>query len=349
MPKQAVLLANLGSPDSNSVPDVRKYLKEFLSDDRVFDAPQPIKALILYGRVLPSRPAATAEAYASIWKEGEAPLIRTTRKVQELLAKEVDLPVHIAMRYGNPSTRDAIRQMKTEGIEEVFLIPQYPHYAMSSYETAVIHVQDCLRDLAPGIKLHTYPPFFRHPQYIDALCQRMAPYLEEEYDHALFSFHGIPVRHLRKGDPSKAHCTKVEDCCRTCSPVHSVCYRAQCFRTVDEVARQLNLPSGKYSVSFQSRFGKEPWLEPYTDKELERLPREGKKRLLVITPAFVADCLETLEEISMGGKESFLEAGGEKFTFIPCLNDHPAYIQFLAERVREFQKSPRPQPAACGY
>lgn len=349
MPKQAVLLANLGSPDSTSVPDVRKYLKEFLSDDRVFDAPQPIKALILYGRVLPSRPAATAEAYSAIWKEGEAPLIRTTRKVQELLAEQIDLPVYIAMRYGKPSTTQAVQKMKEDGIEEVFLIPQYPHYAMSSYETAVIHTQERLRGLAPRIKLHTYPPFFRHPEYIDALCQRLEPYLEDAYDHILFSFHGIPVRHLRKGDPSKSHCTIVEDCCRTCSPVHSVCYRAQCYRTVDEVARQLKLPEDKHSVSFQSRFGKEPWLEPYTDKEFERLAREGKKHIMVMTPAFVADCLETLEEISMGGQESFLEAGGEKFTFVPCLNEHPAYIEFLANRVREFQRSPRPPLAACGY
>lgn len=349
MPKQAVLLANLGSPDSTSVPDVRKYLKEFLSDDRVFDAPQPIKALILYGRVLPTRPKLTGEAYRAIWTEGEAPLVATSRKVKELLEEKIDLPVYLGMRYGNPSTPAAVEAMKSAGIEEVFLLPQYPHYAMSSYETAVVYVQECLRRSAPGIRLHTLPPFFRHPEYIAALGERIKPYLEQPYDHILFSFHGIPMRHLRKADSSKAHCTIVQDCCTTCSPAHATCYRAQCLRTTEEVARLLNIPADQYSTSFQSRFGKEPWIPPYTDKELPRLAREGKKNLLIVTPAFVADCLETLEEIAQTGKEQFAEGGGENYTYIPCLNDHPAYVDFLARRVEEFVSAERPFLPAHGY
>ena len=349
MPKQAVLLANLGSPDSTSVPDVRKYLKEFLSDDRVFDAPQPIKALILYGRVLPTRPKLTGEAYRAIWQEGEAPLIAITRKVKTLLEEKISLPVYLGMRYGNPSTPDAIRAMQADGIEEVFLLPQYPHYAMSSYETAVVYAQECRENIAPSMSMHTLPPFFRHPEYIAALADRIKPYLENPFDHVLFSYHGIPLRHLRKADSSKAHCTRVNDCCTTCSPAHATCYRAQCLRTTEEAARALHLSPGTYSTSFQSRFGKEPWIPPYTDEELPRLARAGKKRLVIVTPAFVADCLETLEEIAQTGKEQFEAGGGESYTYVPCLNDHPGYIDFLANRVKEFIGSPRPFLPANGY
>lgn len=346
MTRKAVLLTNLGSPDSTAIPDVRRYLKEFLSDDRVFDAPQPIKSYILYCKVLPFRPRKTAEAYEKIWTEEGSPLLVTSRKVRELLQEKTDLPVELAMRYGNPSTRAAVERLAARGIEELFLIPLYPHYAMSSYETAVVNVREIVREIAPNMRVTAQPPFFRDPEYIDALCRRMEPYLQNPYDHILFSFHGIPERHLRKGDPSKAHCTVVPDCCHTCSPVQATCYRAQCFRTVEEVASRLRIPAEKHSVSFQSRFGREPWLKPYTDFEFPRLAREGVERLLMVTPAFVSDCLETLEEIGIQGKADFLAAGGKSYELIPCLNDHPAWIGFLAGRVADFEASREREPAA---
>ncbi len=346
MSRKAVLITNLGSPDSTSIPDVRRYLKEFLSDDRVFDAPQPIKSYILYCKVLPFRPKKTAEAYQAIWTQDGAPLIVTSRKVQRLLQEKTDLPVELSMRYGSPSTSAAIERLAQQGIQELFLVPLYPHYAMSSYETAVVDVREHARKIAPQMRITVQPPFFREQGYIDALCQRIEPYLENKYDYILFSFHGIPERHLRKGDPSNAHCTVVPDCCRNCSPVQSVCYRAQCLRTVEEVVTRLKIPATKYNMSFQSRFGKEPWLKPYTDFEFVRLAKEGVKRLLVITPAFVSDCLETLEEIGIQGKNDFLEAGGSSLQLIPCLNDHPAWIDFLAARVAVFEKQCEPGPAA---
>ncbi len=346
MTSKAVLLTNLGSPDSTAIPDVRRYLKEFLSDERVFDAPQPIKSYILYCKVLPFRPRKTAEAYSKIWTKEGSPLLVTSRKVQQLLQEKTDLPIELSMRYGNPSTREALQRLASRGIKELFLVPLYPHYAMSSYETAVVNVRELAREVAPAMRITAQPPFFAEPGYIDALSQQIEPYVKNGYDHILFSFHGIPERHLRKGDPSKAHCTVVPDCCKTCSPVQSTCYRAQCLRTVEEVAARLQLPAEKYGMSFQSRFGREPWLKPYTDLEFVRLANEGVKRLLVVTPAFVSDCLETLEEIGIQGKEDFLAAGGESYELIPCLNEHPAWIDFLARKIAGFQENDLPEPAA---
>lgn len=337
MPKRAVLLVNLGSPRSTEISDVRSYLMEFLSDKRVFDAPSPIREYVLYAKVLPFRPRKTAEAYSRIWTDDGSPLLVISRKLQALLQERVSLPVELAMRYQQPSISSILSRMCADGVEEIFLVPLYPHYAMSSYETVVIKVREELAKIAPTAKLDALRPFYAEPGYIEALVQASHPYLEQPYDRLLFSFHGIPRRQLCKGDPSKAHCMVVPNCCESPSPIHEVCYRAQCLRTVKEFVARAAIPPEKYSISFQSRFGREPWLEPYTDLELERLGREGKvKNLLVICPAFVSDCLETLEEIAMEGKKIFEEAGGEKLTHIPCLNDHPAWIDFLQSRVEDF-------------
>jgi ferrochelatase len=240
------------------------------------------------------------------------------------------------MRYGRPAIADVIAQMAADGITEVLLFPQYPHYAMSSWETVVVKVYAEAARRAPGMRIACVQPFYQDADYIEALHTVSAPYLAQPHDYVLFSYHGIPVRHLRKGDSSKAHCTLVPDCCATCSPLHATCYKAQCLATTRALVARAKLAPEKYSVSFQSRLAGEPWLSPFTDHELERLPKEGRKRLLILCPAFVADCLETIEEISGEGKEMFLEAGGESFTQIPCLNDHPSYIEFLAGRVRRW-------------
>lgn len=337
MPTRAVLLVNLGSPKSKEVPDVRAYLKEFLSDRRVFDAPSPIREYVLFAKVLPFRPRKTAEAYEKVWTSDGAPLMATSRVLLGKLRERVSVPVELAMRYQEPSIRATVEQLSADGVEELFLIPLYPHYAMSSYETVVVKVREEVAKRAPHIKLDILPPFYAEPAYISALHEAAKPYLAEEHDHILFSFHGIPERHLRKGDPSKAHCLIAPDCCNSCSPIHETCYRAQCLRTVKEFVKLAGIPAERHSVTFQSRFGREPWLQPYTDLELERFGREGKiKKLLVMCPAFVTDCLETLEEISMAGKESFIECGGESFTQIPCLNEHPAWVDFLQGQVEKF-------------
>jgi ferrochelatase len=218
-------------------------------------------------------------------------------------------------------------------VEEILLFPQYPHYAMSSWETVVVKVLAERARLAPALRITTVQPFFQDADYIEALYAVTAPYLTQPHDHLLFSYHGIPQRHLRKGDSSKAHCTLVPDCCTTCSPAHATCYKAQVLATTRALVARAGIAAEKHSVSFQSRLAGEPWLTPFTDYELARLPREGKKNLLLICPAFVSDCLETIEEISEEGRDDFMAAGGESFQQIPCLNDQPPYIDFLAKRV----------------
>jgi ferrochelatase len=339
MPHRAVLLVNLGSPDSTSVADVRRYLAEFLGDERVLDAPpQPLRWLLLHGIILRTRPAKSAHAYASIWTPEGSPLIVTSRRVQQKLAAALgpELPVALAMRYGRPSIAAVVAQLAGSGISDVLLIPQYPHYAMSSWETVVVKVREEVARIAPRLRVQTVLPFYSDADYIEALHATIQPALERPYDHLLLSYHGIPVRHLRKADSSRAHCTKAPDCCHACSPAQETCYKAQVIRTTELLARRSGIEPARYSISFQSRLVGEPWLTPYTDHELRRLPGAGCRRLIVVTPAFTADCLETLEEIRVAGRKTFLEAGGESFEHVPCLNDHPAYVDFLAGRVRRF-------------
>ena len=336
---QGVLLVNLGSPDSPSVPAVRRYLREFLMDGRVLDVNWCLRFCIVHFGILPSRPKQSAHAYQSIWTPAGSPLIVTSRNVQAALQKRLSLPVALAMRYQNPSIPAAVRELAAQGVDEVLLIPLFPHYAMSSYETAVVRVREVAAKLAPRMKLQVQPPYGDHPDYIAALVASAQPYLARGYDHLLFSFHGLPERHLRKSDPTGSHCLAAPDCCENASPAHATCYRAQCLKTVREFAQKAGLPKEKYSVAFQSRLGREPWLKPYTDHELPRLAAGGVKRLLVICPAFVSDCLETLEEIGLRGRETFLNAGGSELTLIPCLNEHPLWLEALEKMCRGFAAS----------
>jgi len=338
MAKRAVLLVNLGSPESTSVADVRRYLREFLGDERVLDLSAFGRWLLLEGIILRTRPKKSAHAYAQVWTDGGSPLIVTSHRVRDKLTAKLgaETPVYLAMRYGKPSIAAVLAQIAADGIGELLLFPQYPHYAMSSWETVVAKTYAEAARIAPQLKISCVQPFYSDADYIEALHTVTAPYLTKPHDHLLISFHGIPERHLRKADSSKAHCLKVADCCATCSPVHATCYRAQVLATTRALVARAKIPAEKYSVSFQSRLAGEPWLTPFTDHELERLPKAGKKRLLVICPAFVADCLETLEEIRFQGRDTFVAAGGESFEQIPCLNDQPAYIDFLANRVRNW-------------
>jgi len=335
MSTKAVLLLNLGSPDSTSVKDVRAYLKEFLSDPRVLDIPSSsfLRSLILNYCILPTRPKRSAHAYSQIWQSEGSPLIIESRKLQENLQKRFNIPVELAMRYGTPSIPDTINQLKSKNILQLFIVPLYPHYAMSSYETVVASVMEHLsKDIQPT----SLQPFYNDPLYIDALVKSAQPYFKEPFDHLLFSYHGIPQRHLRTSDPSRAHCLCVPNCCQVASPTHATCYKHQCLETTKRFVQKANIPPHKYSISFQSRLGRDPWLQPYTDHRFEELPKQGIKNLLVICPSFVADCLETLEEISMSGKDSFLQAGGKSFIQIPCLNNHPAWIQFLTQKIQSW-------------
>lgn len=333
---KGILLVNLGSPDSTAVGDVRRYLREFLMDGRVLDAPWPIRFCVVHFAILPSRPKESAHAYEKIWTPEGSPLVVTSRHVQKKLQAAVPVPVELAMRYQNPSIESALRKLNDTKVDDLLLIPLFPHYAMSSYETAVVRVREVAAQIAPRMKVTAQPPYYDMPEYIAALAASAEKDLQSGYDHLLFSFHGIPERHLKKSDPTGCHCLAKENCCEVAGPSLATCYRAQCFRTVAAFVAQAGVPREKYSVSFQSRLGKDPWLKPYTDYELAELPRRGIKRVLVICPAFVSDCLETLEEIGMRGRDTFLEAGGKEFAQIPCLNEHPLWIAALEKMARSF-------------
>lgn len=338
MSSSAVLLLNLGSPDSPSVPDVKRYLREFLGDERVIDRPaQPLRWLLVNGLIIPARAKNSAHAYSTIWTDEGSPLIVTSRRVQAKLQPRLDFPVALAMNYGNPSIPDVLRQLAGKGVDRLLLFPQYPHYAMSSWETVVAKVRREAAQIAPAMKLDCVEPYFADEDYIAALVESARPYLARPHDHLLFSYHGLPVRHLTKTDPTHTHCQIAPDCCNTCSAAHATCYKAQVTRTTQAFAQKAGLDPAKYSLTFQSRLSGEPWLSPYTDFEFKRLPAVGKKRLLVITPAFVTDCLETLEEIRLRGAEDFMAAGGAFFEHIPCLNDQSGWIDVLEHRIRLWQ------------
>jgi ferrochelatase len=340
MPQSAVLLLNLGSPNSTSVPDVKSYLLEFPGDERVIDKPNnAFLRSLLVKYIVSKRAPDSAHAYSTIWTPEGSPLIVTSQRAQTKLQAKVDLPVELAMNYANPSIPDVLSKIAAKGITRLLLFPQYPHYAMSSWETVVAKVHREAAKIAPQVKIECVQPYYRDDDYIAALVASARPYLERPFDHLLFSYHSIPVRHLREADSSHAHCQVVADCCNTCSPAHATCYKAQVVRTTHAFVEKAGLNPDRWSISFQSRLANEPWLEPYTDFEYKRLAAAGKKRLLVITPAFVTDCLETLEEIRVRGAEDFKAAGGESFEHIPCLNDQPVWIDFLTRRVQRWQQT----------
>jgi len=256
-----------------------------------------------------------------------------SQQLQQAIQQQLQDPVVLAMRYGKPSPRTAYEELiqKVPGLEEVVLLPLYPHYAMSSYETAVEYAREIHRKKKYAFRLTVIEPFYNNPDYLDALSASLRPHLQQEYDHVLFSYHGIPERHILKSDVTGKHCLQSNDCCEVSSEAHHRCYRHQCLDTTRKVSERLSIPTGKYSFSFQSRLGKDPWLEPYTVVRLEQMPKEGIKKLVILCPAFVSDCLETLEEMGIEGREVFLHAGGESFTQVPCLNIHPLWVKAAAK------------------
>lgn len=335
---KGVLLVNLGSPDSPTAKDVKPYLDEFLMDERVIDVPNWLRNIIVRGIILQTRPKKSAEAYSKIWWEEGSPLIVISERFAEKVKHQTEMPVALGMRYGSMTIKNALQELKDKGVDEVLLVPLYPQYAMSSFETVVVKTMEVQNAHFPEIQITTLPAFYNNPDYIEVLSKSIEKGLEGfDYDHVLFSYHGIPERHIRKSDPTKFHCKIDGSCCKTNSVAHHTCYRHQCFDTTEKVKAFLGLPEDKISISFQSRLPNDPWLKPFTDFEFERLAKEGKTKLAVITPAFVSDCLETLEEIAMEGKDQFMEAGGESYIHIPCLNDNEEWVELMAKWVNDWQ------------
>jgi ferrochelatase len=329
---RAVLLANLGSPDQPDVPAVRRYLNQFLMDPYVIQLPWLLRRLIVSLFVLPARPKRSAHAYQSIWTPQGSPLVVLSMQLLEKLKKEVSLPVSMAMRYGNPSIESELLALATQpGVDEILLLPLYPHYADSTVLTSIKEAERVIAQHRLNVKLVVPKPFYDKPDYIRNLVSSAQPWLDQGFDHVLFSYHGLPELHITKADPTGSHCLKSAGCCKQPSPAHATCYRHQVLRTTELFVEAAGLLPAQYSVSFQSRLGRAKWLEPSTENVVKQLAERGIKNLLVLCPAFVTDCLETLEEIEIQGSESFKEAGGETLTLVPCLNAHPDWVHTVAQ------------------
>ncbi len=327
---KGVLLVNLGSPDSTDSKDVKKYLDEFLMDPRVIDVPRWARTLLVRGIILNTRPKKSAAAYQKIWWKEGSPLIVISERLKQKIQKNITIPVALAMRYGSMSLKNGLKELVDKGVDDVLLIPLYPQFAMATTETIDVKVNEIRKELYPQLEIKTLAPFYDEQEYLEVLSGSISEVIKDkEFDHLLFSYHGVPERHIRKSDITKSHCKIDRQCCATPSKAHQYCYRHQCLETTKKVVEILNLQEGTYSSSFQSRLGFDPWLQPYTDRTIERMGLSGTKKLIVVTPAFVSDCLENLEEIAMEGKEIFQEVGGDEFTMIPCLNDRDDWAEVI--------------------
>jgi ferrochelatase len=330
--KKGLLLVNLGSPDSTDPKDVKRYLGEFLMDERVIDLDYWKRWLLVKGIILNTRPKKSAAAYRKVWTEEGSPLIVISNKLTEKVKKQLgETPVALGMRYGNPSIASALDELKRQGVTDLFVVPLYPQYAMSTTETVEEKVKEDIIALKWDVNYTFQPPFYNDELYLKSLGDSIKEQINvEDYDKVLFSYHGIPERHIFKTD--KTGLCKIDGtCCDTPSEAHKRCYRHQCLKTTEGVINQLGWQKEQTLSTFQSRLGRAEWLKPYTADTLEELPSLGVKKLAVVTPAFVADCLETIEEIGMEGKEEFLHAGGEKYDVIPCLNDRDDFASCIVE------------------
>jgi ferrochelatase len=336
MGKKGVLLVNLGTPDSPAVSDVRKYLDEFLMDERVIDIPAFNRTLLVKGIIVPFRSPKTAKLYKEIWDENGSPLLYYSELQLALIKAQLgdEYHVELAMRYQSPSIPAALERMKAGLVESIQVIPLFPQYASASTGSVIQKVMEIVSKWATVPPIRFVNSFHDNKLIIEAFADNARKYNPESYDQILFSFHGLPERQLIKCDHSGSHCLKTTDCCSKLTDVNKFCYSAQCHDTARLIAAELNIPADKYSVCFQSRLGKEPWVQPYTSDTLKDLAARGKKKLLVFCPAFVADCLETLYEVTVEYGEAFKEMGGEEVQLVSSLNENPKFIQAVAEMVR---------------
>jgi ferrochelatase len=316
-PQLGVLLTNLGTPDSPAPRDVRRYLKQFLWDPRVVELPRPLWWLVLNLVILNTRPRRSAKAYAKIWTDEGSPLLVISRKQHAALQQRLDgqSGVALGMCYGSPSIADGLAQLRDAGVQRVLVLPLYPQYSATSTAAIIDAVMAELRHWRAVPELRFINEYHAHPAYIAALADSVRSFQTEHGvpEKLLMSFHGIPQDYADKGDP----------------------YACQCETTAALLAEQLGLESAQWQLGFQSRLGPKDWLKPYTDHVLESLGKSGVKDVQVICPGFSADCLETLEEIAMENRAAFLGAGGTDYRYIPCLNDGPAHIEFLAQLVEQ--------------
>ncbi|MDB4016084.1 ferrochelatase [Flavobacteriaceae bacterium] len=334
---KGVLLVNLGSPESPSPKDVKTYLGEFLMDERVVDLPKLFRTILVKGIILNTRPKQSAKAYKKIWWDEGSPLIVLSERLQGKVSEKVSTPVSLAMRYGSMSIKKGLQELVDQGVDDIFIIPLYPQFAMATTETILVLAEELRDEFFPRVKFTSLPAFYNHPDYVRVLSNSIAEGLQgKNWEHLLFSYHGVPERHIRKSDITKSHCKINGECCVTDSKAHEFCYRHQCYETTRLVAEYLELKEGTFSTSFQSRLGVDPWLQPYTDRTVANFAKSGLKQLAIATPAFVSDCLETLEEIGMEAAEDFEEKGGDHLQVLPCINDREEWVNVMSRWIDEW-------------
>ena len=334
---KGVLLVNLGSPESPSPKDVKTYLGEFLMDERVVDLPKLFRTILVKGIILNTRPKQSAKAYEKIWWDEGSPLIVLSERLQGKVSEKVSTPVSLAMRYGSMSIKKGLQELVDQGVDDIFIIPLYPQFAMATTETILVLAEELRDEFFPQVKFTSLPAFYNHPDYVRVLSNSIAEGLQgKNWEHLLFSYHGVPERHIRKSDITKSHCKINAECCVTASKAHEFCYRHQCYETTRLVAEYLELKEGTFSTSFQSRLGVDPWLQPYTDRTVANFAKSGLKQLAIATPAFVSDCLETLEEIGMEAAEDFEEKGGDHLEVLPCINDREEWVNVMSRWIDEW-------------
>ena len=329
-----LLLINLGTPDQPTSGAVRKYLAEFLSDPRVLDINPVGRALLLHGVILRTRPSKSAEAYRQVWTDEGSPLLVLGKALEAAVAKSLgdQWSVKLAMRYQSPSIEHTLDQFKKEGIDKIYVFPMYPHYAASSTGSSIQAVYEAAGKRWNVPRLHVLEPFYDDPLFIKAFAAIGQPILEEKKpDHVIFSYHGLPERHMVKSDEKGDHCLASKSCCDEIVFANRNCYRAQCVATTKHLVKQLGIDAENHTIAFQSRLGRTPWIQPYTDHIISELAAKGVKKIVVFCPAFVADCLETIEEIGMRAVEQFQEEGGEELTLVPSLNASEAWVHAVSE------------------
>jgi len=333
MSKKGILLVNLGTPDSPSVADVRKYLNEFLMDKRVIDINPVSRAVLVRGLIVPFRGPKSAKLYQKIWSEKGSPLLYHSIRQKELLQVRLGngYQVELGMRYQSPSIASALEKFKAANVKSIKVIPLFPQYASASTGSVIDKVMELVKDWLTIPDISFINSFHNNELMIQTFAENAKKYQPETYDHILFSFHGLPERQLRKSDPTQKWCQQASDCCSKLNDANKFCYSAQSHDTARLIADKMGISKERYTVCFQSRLGNDPWVKPYTSAMIAELAKQGKKRLLVLCPAFVADCLETVYEVTEEYHEEFRALGGEKVQLVESLNDEPMWIQALEE------------------
>ena len=337
MSKKGVLLVNLGTPDSPSTADVRKYLREFLMDARVIDVNPVLRTFLVKGIIAPTRGPKSAKLYQQIWDEKTgSPLLHYSKLQQQLLQHRLgdEYMVELAMRYQSPSIESALTRLKDALVQDIQVIPMFPQYASASTGSVYEKVMGLVGQWPTSPNISFINSFHNNELMIETFANNAQKHQPETFDHILFSFHGLPQRQLMKSDHTHSYCLKVNDCCQTLNDTNKFCYSAQSHHTAQLIAQKLNIPKEKYTICFQSRLGSDPWVQPYTSEVVAKLAKEGKKRLLVFCPAFVADCLETVYEVTKEYGDEFKALGGEHVQLVESLNDSPTWIEALEKMVK---------------